>query len=86
MMQQRHCYARKRRDLKPFPLVFKELTNYGFRRNLYGCRPSGILIAFLSTLAIALAALIETNVEHWVLCMIAASFFVFWVFRVIRLG
>jgi hypothetical protein len=72
----------KTRDLKPFPLVFKELTNYGFRRNLYGCRPSGILISFLSTLAIALAALIETNVEHWVLCMIAASFFAFWVFRV----
>ena len=72
----------KTRDLKAFPLVFKELTNYGFRRNLYGCRRSGILISFLSTLAIALAALIEANVEHWVHCMIAASFFAFWVLRV----
>ena len=72
----------KRRDLKAFPIVFKELTNYGFRRNLYGCRRSGILISFLSTLAIALVAFVEANVEHWVLCMIAAFFFGFWVFRV----
>jgi hypothetical protein len=30
------------RDAKAFPLVFDELCNYGFRRNLWGHRPLGI--------------------------------------------
>lgn len=41
---------RATRDTKKFPLVFKELTSYGFNRNAYGIRwlgvASSILIAF----------------------------------------
>lgn len=32
------------RDKQRFPLVFEELTNYGFRRNLWGMKPIGCLI------------------------------------------
>jgi hypothetical protein len=32
------------RDQKKFPLLFKENINYGYRRNLLGLRPFGILI------------------------------------------
>ncbi len=33
------------RDQKKFPLVFKELVSYGFRRNLWGMKPFGIGLA-----------------------------------------
>lgn len=33
------------RDRKRFPLVYRELTNYGFARNLYGCKPLGLTIS-----------------------------------------
>ncbi|MBE9490017.1 MAG: hypothetical protein IMY67_06965 [Bacteroidetes bacterium] len=34
----------KTRDIKTYPLIFKELTSYGFRRNLWGLRLIGITI------------------------------------------
>jgi hypothetical protein len=33
------------RDKKKFHLVFKELTSYGFRRNLWGMKPFGVALA-----------------------------------------
>jgi hypothetical protein len=33
------------RDKKKFPLVFQELTNYGFRRNLWGMKPIGLTLS-----------------------------------------
>ncbi len=39
------------RDHSKFHLVFQALCEYGFRRNLWGLKPIGIGIAFLSTLA-----------------------------------
>ncbi len=39
---------RKTRDTKKFPLVFKGLTEYGFRRNLLGLKPFGAFITLLS--------------------------------------
>ena len=45
-------YLRERtRDRSRFHLVFQALCEYGFRRNLWGLKPIGIGIAFLSTLA-----------------------------------
>lgn len=32
-------------DRRRFPLVFQENVNYGFRRNLWGLRPAGLVIA-----------------------------------------
>ncbi|MBZ5598554.1 MAG: hypothetical protein LAN83_09540 [Acidobacteriia bacterium] len=37
------------RDRKTYPLVFQELVNYGFRRNLWGMKAIGTAIAALST-------------------------------------
>lgn len=41
------------RDKKTFPLVFEENCNYGFRRNLWGMKPVGILTAALGTGSVA---------------------------------
>ena len=36
---------RRTRDTKKFPLVFKGLTEYGFRRNLFGLKAIGVFLA-----------------------------------------
>lgn len=38
---------RRTRDAQKFPLVFKGLTEYGFRRNLLGLKPLGLLLAII---------------------------------------
>lgn len=40
------------RDRKVFPLVFDELCNYGFVRNLFGLRPFGVAVGIVMALAI----------------------------------
>jgi hypothetical protein len=35
------------RDHQKFPLVFEELCNYGFRRNLWGMKPLGIVTSLV---------------------------------------
>ncbi len=42
----------KTRDKKKFPLIFEENCNYGFRRNLWGLKPLGLIISSISVLAI----------------------------------
>jgi hypothetical protein len=39
------CLREKTRDKKTFPLIFKELVSYGFRRNLWGMKPFGVVLA-----------------------------------------
>ena len=41
---------RKTRDRSRFPLVFKGLTEYGFRRNLLGLKPFGLLLSITALL------------------------------------
>ena len=43
----------KTRDKKQFPLVFEENCNYGFRRNLWGMKPLGIMTTLAGTIAVA---------------------------------
>ena len=43
--------TRKKDD---FPLVFEENCNYGFRRNLWGMKPIGIVLSVVGTLAVAI--------------------------------
>jgi len=38
----------KTRDTKKFNLLFKELINYGFRRNLWGMKPIALVLVFIS--------------------------------------
>ena len=42
---------RRTRDRKQFPLVFKGLTEYGFRRNLLGLKPIGLPLSIVALLA-----------------------------------
>ena len=39
------------RDTKKFSLVFQENVSYGYRRNVYGLRPSGIVVSAFSLTA-----------------------------------
>jgi hypothetical protein len=41
------------RDHEQFPIVFEELRNYGFRRNLWALRPLGLTIATVTTVTAA---------------------------------
>jgi len=51
----------KARDEKKYPLVFTELVNYGFRRNLFGIKWFCIFSAF-----IAIVILILPQINHFV--------------------
>ena len=52
---------RRTRNHARFPLVFKGLTEYGFRRNLLGLKPLGLLIVVVSFLLCALFVGIKWN-------------------------
>ena len=40
-----HVLRERTRDRKRFPLVFQALCDYGFRRNLWGLKPYGLVVA-----------------------------------------
>ncbi len=42
------------RDSKKYPLVYAELVNYGFRRNLWGLKPIGITCVVICCIALLL--------------------------------
>lgn len=43
------------RDTKKFPLVYKELCSYGFRRNLWGMKPIGIFFNIVGFVLLSLS-------------------------------
>lgn len=47
-------YLRRNTRGEKFPLVRKELMNYGYRRNVYGMRPIGILVSLISLVTCAI--------------------------------
>jgi hypothetical protein len=49
------------RDTKKFPLIFKELCSYGFRRNLWGMKPLGITFSATSLIYISFLILRSFN-------------------------
>jgi hypothetical protein len=51
------------RDRNAFPLVFAEVVNYGFRRNLWGRKPFGLAVASVA-LCIALGFLVASILGH----------------------
>jgi hypothetical protein len=57
----------KTRDQKAFPLVFAENINYGFRRNLYGWKPIGLIAASLGVVSCALFMATHLRAEQSVL-------------------
>lgn len=47
---------RRTRDTKRFPLVFKSLVDYSFRRNLLGLKPVAVVVALVSLMGAAWSA------------------------------
>jgi hypothetical protein len=52
------------RSKDAFPLVTEEVTNYGFRRNLYGARPAGITLAVLASAAAVAGVVLAARGHH----------------------
>lgn len=75
------------RDIKKYPLVFKENITYGFCRNLLGMRWIGLSIALLGTVACIVAGLMPTASKSppfmaWTLTVTCAVFLTCWSFMV----
>jgi hypothetical protein len=51
----------KTRDVKQYPLIFKENVSYGFRRNLWGWKALGLLLSLASLILCVLAAIRNWN-------------------------
>jgi hypothetical protein len=71
------------REAEKYPLVFKENVSYGFRRNLWALKPTGICLAGASTLAcaakIAMANFTEWTIEsHAVIAFVACVVLLVW--------
>ena len=74
------------RDRKRFPLVFKEVVSYGFRRNLWGMKPVGIILAIAAIIAIA-AKVVFVGDQTWggldvAGVLVSAMLLTIWVVRV----
>lgn len=67
---------RKTRDHVRFPLVFKGLTEYGFRRNLLGLKPFGLPIVAVSFLLCVLFVGIKWNENKELAVTIVATLLV----------
>ncbi len=62
------------RDSKRFHLVFKGLTEYGFRRNLLGLKPVGVLLTVLSFIVCLVMVFISWDPEKLSVLDIIAGF------------
>lgn len=61
------------RDRQKFPVVFAENVSYGFRRNLWACKPFGIASSSVGTCSSTLFALIRWNSDRSELIFNAAA-------------
>jgi len=76
------------RDQKRFPLIFDELVSYGYRRNVLGLRPVGILLSVACCVGAGAFAYFQYQHQHeivagaWISLCIAVTFLLFWIFVV----
>jgi hypothetical protein len=73
------------RDTKKFNLIHAENINYGFRRNIFGCRIIGIIISLLSNLSFIFYIYItskSSNIDYITIISIISNFFILqlWIF------
>lgn len=75
----------KTRDKKKYSLIFEENVNYGFRRNLWGIKPFGIIFSIIALLASLINAIIHFQNNKSMLLyiliviMINTLFIIFWI-------
>jgi hypothetical protein len=65
------------RDEKQFPLVVRENTEYGFRRDVWGRKRYGIVVALIALVAagaLVVAAAMGHEVLSWKAAALAAAF------------
>jgi hypothetical protein len=76
----------KTRDKVKFNLLFSENINYGFRRNLWGMKPAGIMFALLGLLASIVPVIINWNQNPPPVAMaatvISALMLTWWLIRI----
>ena len=76
------------RDQKRFHLLFDELVSYGYRRNLLGLRPYGLLSSILASLGcsafIGIALYLHRDLRNalWLTLCVNILLLMFWAFRV----
>jgi hypothetical protein len=83
-----HYLREATREKSKYPLVFSENVNYGFRRNLWGMKPAGILLALLgvsaglSRLFLSLLTSEPVPMSAAVATVLCILLFVWWCLRV----
>jgi hypothetical protein len=76
------------RDQKRFHLLFDELVSYGYRRNLLGLRPYGLLSSILACLGCSAFIGFALYLHHelrdalWLALCVNILLLIFWVYRV----
>lgn len=77
----------KTRDTKKFRLLYNENVNYGFCRNLYAMRVTGIIVAALGFIASCAAGvwllhISDPQIRPWVCVAASTMFLILWIFVV----
>jgi len=69
------AYLRQNTRGKDFSLLFQENTNYGFRRNLWGMKPAGIVISIVGTLGCSglMTWYLLASKEEWLVAAICTA-------------
>lgn len=77
----------KTRDQKKFPLVYKENVQYGYCRNLFAMKPTGLAVALIACALSCLSGYRHFHSENpllapWACSAICAAFILWWLFVV----
>jgi hypothetical protein len=78
----------KTRDTEKFRLLFEELMNYGFRRNLWALKPVGLLISCASTALIVVVVVLNARSSGiidpmaWTTMGLNWLILIWWIFRI----
>lgn len=77
------------RERARFPLILKENTNYGFRRNLWGMKSVGLPLAVLALTSCLALQVVATaggppTPEWWLAACVSAALVFFWLFWITR--
>lgn len=68
------------RDVKAYPLLYKENVNYGFCRNLYGLKSTGIIMSVLGIVGSGAAWFWKSGISQMapLVCATASAAFLIW--------
>lgn len=80
-----HFLREKTRDAAEFPLVFAENVSYGFRRNLWAMKTTGVVLSTGCSLALCarlLAVAPESRAPLWIALAACASLLALWMVRI----